>query len=155
MRLREENILLAHGVIEIPATKAKTKRRRVVRICPNLRAWLDLGGVLIPTGEQTIRRVIFQSGVKWSHNVTRHTWESYSVAKHENRAKVAKEAGHTESVQIANYDAVALPAEAEKFFNIVPEPSPRQIALKRWGGLRRSLKFQPPSSVPKEQPKGV
>jgi integrase len=137
LRLREENILLAHGVIEIPATKSKTKRRRIVRITPNLRAWLDLGGVLIPTGDATIRRVIFQSGVKWAHNVTRHTWESYSVAHTENRAKVAKEAGHSESVQIANYDAVALPADAAAFFKIVPEPVPRQIDLKKWGGLRR------------------
>jgi integrase len=140
-RLREENILLAHGIIEIPALKSKTKRRRIVKICPNLRAWLDLGGVLIPTGEMTVRRVIFQSGVKWAHNVTRHTWESYSVALHENRAKVAKEAGHSEAVQIANYDAVALPADAAAFFEIRPEPLPRDLKLKRWGGLRRAARL--------------
>jgi integrase len=139
-RLREENILLDHGVIEIPAVKSKTKRRRIVRISDNLRAWLALGGVLIPTGDATIRRVIHQSGVAWSHNVTRHTWESYSVAKHENRAKVAKEAGHSTEVQTAHYDAVALPAEAEKFFAIVPAQELREQVkhwgAKAWGGKR-------------------
>ncbi len=137
LRLREENILAEHGVIEIPAAKSKTRRRRIVKITPNLRAWLDLGGALIPTGDKTIRRVIFQSGVAWSQNATRKSWESYSVAKAGNQAMVAKEAGHSKAIQEGHYDAVALPRVAREYFNIFPEAKPRAIVVKQWGGVRR------------------
>lgn len=45
-RLAEEDIRLSQGVIEIKAAKAKTRRRRLVTIQPNLAAWLEQGGRL-------------------------------------------------------------------------------------------------------------
>jgi integrase len=45
-RLVESEIKLDRGFIEVTAQKAKTRRRRIVEIQPNLRLWLALGGVV-------------------------------------------------------------------------------------------------------------
>jgi integrase len=120
-RLREENIMLDRGMIEVPAAKAKTRRRRLITIQPNLKAWLALGGELRPMSDyRTIRPVIRASEVDWHHNVTRHSFVSYHLAKFQNAAKTALEAGHTEQMIFSNYREIITPDQAEEFWSIVP-----------------------------------
>lgn len=120
-RLREENILLDRGVIEVPAAKAKTRRRRLVDIQPNLRAWLELGGELRPMSDyRTIRPVIKASKVGWHHNVTRHSFVSYHLAQFQNAAKTALQAGHTEEMTFRHYRELVAPAAAAEFWAIKP-----------------------------------
>jgi integrase len=120
-RLREENILLDRGVIEVPAVKAKTRSRRLVPITPNLRAWLALGGELRPLGEMTLRAMIQASGVDWPHNCTRHSFISYHVAAHEKPNRTAMQAGTSEALIFSNYRAVVTAEAAKEFFAIVPK----------------------------------
>lgn len=121
-RLREENILLDRGVIEIPAAKAKTRRRRLVEIQPNLRAWLALGGELRAMSDyRTIRPVLQASKVSWHHNVTRHSFVSYHLAQFQNAGKTALQAGHTEQMIFQHYRELVAPDQAKEFWEIFPK----------------------------------
>ena len=119
-RLRETDIKLDQGLIEVPAIKSKTRARRLVRIEPNLRAWLALGGELRPLGPMTVRKVIKLSGVPWPHNVARHSFVSYHLAHFGNAGKTALEAGHSEQMLFAHYRALVTPRSAAEFWRIVP-----------------------------------
>jgi len=119
-RLTEENLLLDRGVLEVPAKKAKTRRRRLVTIQPALKAWLDLGGELRPISPMTVRAVIKASKVEWHHNVTRHSFVSYHLAQFQNAAKTALEAGHTEQMLFSNYREIVTPSVAAEFWAITP-----------------------------------
>lgn len=120
-RLREENILLEQGFIEVPAGKSKTRSRRLVPITPALRAWLALGGTLRAIRPDTIRAAIKASGVDWPHNVTRHSFCSYHLAMWGDAKKTALEAGHSEDILFRHYRALVTDQEAKKFWGIVPE----------------------------------
>ena len=119
-RIRESDLKLDQGLLEVPASKSKTRARRLVTIQPNLRAWLDLGGELRAVGDMTIRRVIKLSGVEWVHNATRHSYVSYHLAQFEKPGKTALEAGHTEEVLFKHYRALVTPHAAAEYWAIVP-----------------------------------
>ena len=119
-RLRETDLKLDQGLIEVPAVKSKTRARRLVTIQPNLRAWLDLGGELHPFSDHTLRDVIRLSGVLWCHNVPRHSFVSYHLAQFQNAGKTALEAGHSEQMTFSHYRALVTPQAAAEYWAIVP-----------------------------------
>lgn len=123
-RLDETHLRHDAGLVEIPAAKSKTRRRRLITIQPNLAAWLTLGGTLRPIGAMTVRAVLAKalkaSGVKWKDNVTRHSFVSYHLAQFQNAGKTALEAGHTEQMTFSNYREIVTPAEAKEFWEIRP-----------------------------------
>ena len=107
--LREIHLKLDQGLIEVPAANAKTRRRRLITIQPNLRAWPDLGGELRPLGVMTVRKVIKLSTVEWPSNVTRHSFVSYHLALSNSPGKMALEAGHSEQMLFTHYRALVMP----------------------------------------------
>ena len=119
--LREIHLKLDQGLIEVPAANAKTRRRRLITIQPNLRAWLDLGGELRPLGVMTVRKVVRLSKVAWPSNVTRHSFVSYHLAHFKSAAGTALEAGHTEQMLFAHYRALVTPDAAKEFWAITPK----------------------------------
>lgn len=127
-RLSESDIREGH--IEVTAAKAKTRRRRLVEIQPNLRAWLALGGA-VPVGRTSglALKVARRGGVAWPANVTRHSFCSYHLAKFSSAARTAMEAGHTETMLFKHYREVVTRDAAEAFFNIVPEAVSPQFEL--------------------------
>ena len=120
MRLREENLRISEGLIEVPAAKSKTRRRRLVTIQPALAAWLAEGGVLRGMREARIRDVAKRSGVRWSQNVTRHSFVSYHLAGFRNAGETAMEAGHSEAMLYQHYRALVTPAAAAEFWALRP-----------------------------------
>lgn len=120
-RLRESDLKLDHGLIEVPALKAKTRSRRLVTIQPNLRAWLDLGGELRPMSPYTVYKLKLLSKVPWAHNVARHSFISYHVAQFKKVHETALEAGTSEQLVFSNYRALVTPAAAALFWGIYPE----------------------------------
>lgn len=122
MALREEDVRIAEGILVVPAAKAKTRRRRVVRICPALSAWLALGGQLRGIRPDTVRQVMRLAGVKCPPNVSRHSWCSYHLALHESAAKTALEAGHAESMLFGHYRALVSQEAAARYFASRPTP---------------------------------
>jgi hypothetical protein len=130
LRSSEVNLLEEQEIgelyIEVTAAKAKTRKRRLVSVQPNLSAWLALGGEL-PIRDQSNRwrwftdALLEKTGVPWPKNVTRHTFVSYYLAKFQNAAKAALEAGHTEQMLFANYREITTREAAEQFWAIVPK----------------------------------
>lgn len=119
-RLTEDCIRLDAGVIEVTARNAKTRQRRLVEVEPNLRAWLALGGHL-PLGDAGNRTRLFikACGVAWPHNVTRHSFVSYAVAR-DGAKGTALRAGHSEDMLFRHYRALVTKADAESYFSILP-----------------------------------
>ena len=57
---------------------------------------------------------------KWPQDCLRHSFCSYYLAHHEDAAKTALQAGHTESVLFQHYRKMVRREDAEKFWNIFP-----------------------------------
>lgn len=107
--------------VTVPAAKAKTRQRRLVRVQPALRAWLDLGGVLpARTMEQETCALVASLGIPWPRNAARHSWCSYHLAAFGSAATTALEAGHSEAMLFAHYRALVTPAAAAAFWAIRP-----------------------------------
>jgi integrase len=118
--------------IEVTAATAKgarARRRRLVTIQPNLRAWLNLGGKLPVTGNKSnvwrdfTAAMTKETGVPWRHNATRHSFCSYHLAMHQNAGKTALESGHSEAMLFGNYRELVTPEEADEFYGIYPKPT--------------------------------
>lgn len=124
------------GHIEVAGSIAKTGRRRIVPIHPVLQAWIETipnrRGPVVPTfagGDVsraqslslTLRRAAKSGGFKVINNGLRHSFISYRVADLQNRPQTALEAGNSPEVIAQHYDKVATPAEARRFFSILPD----------------------------------
>lgn len=110
---------LAGGWVRVEAAKAKTRRRRLVRIEPVLAAWLRLPGEL-PVSDKRMRAALANVPAPWPPNVTRHTWVSYRLAATGSAAATALEAGHAEAVLFAHYRELATPEAAARFWQLYP-----------------------------------
>jgi integrase len=121
-RLTEDAINLNRGFIEVSASNAKTRQRRLVTIQPNLRAWLELGGTLPDQSHQKLIRdhLTKRHKIEWPQNVTRHSFVSYHLAEFQNAAKTALEAGHSEAMLFRHYREVVTPGQARDFWAITP-----------------------------------
>jgi integrase len=126
-RLDCSEIKLAKGYIEVPASKAKNKTRRLVPILPNLRAWLQIhlpkkGPVCaFKNLSNQYLKLAAKVGVKWRRNGLRHSYVSYRVADVANIPQVAMESGHTVKMLQTDYLEVVDKEAAVKWFSIYPE----------------------------------
>jgi integrase len=133
-RLDWQEVDLQSGLIEVTASKAKSARRRFVRIQPNLARWLrpyaQLKGPVIPPGY----RVLLQSarekaGIsEWPQNALRHGFASYHLAWFNDAAALALELGHTNSNMVfQHYRQVVKPRLAERYWKIAPVVTGKQV----------------------------
>jgi len=128
-RLSWQDINLRRGYVEVKAEKAKTAKRRIVRIQPNLAQWLasynGFGGAVVPVNArkklEAVRRASALS--RWSKNGLRHSFASYRLAATNDAAAVAAELGHSTSQMLySTYRELVLPEEAERYWKIAPVP---------------------------------
>ncbi len=126
-RLDWSEIDLARGHIEIKAAKAKSARRRIVPIQPNLAAWLRpyaglSGRVVLSDPRRKLGRVREEAGlVRWPNNGLRHSFASYRLAAIHDAPRVAAELGHTSPQMLySTYRELVLPEEAERYWKIAP-----------------------------------
>lgn len=126
---RMTDALIGEKYIEITrevAKGARARRRRLITVQPNLREWLKLGGEL-PAPPQNGRkmlefmRALAANGITWPHNVTRHSFCSYHLAKFGNISQLILESGHTEEMLFGHYREVRTPEAAAEYFAIVPK----------------------------------
>jgi len=114
--------------LEVPAFKSKTASRRHIEVRPNLLAWLapyrkHKGKIAPKMLRKRLERDREAAGLlaEWKPNCLRHSFASYHLACFKNAAALALEMGHTdEGLIFSNYRELVLPAEAKKFWNIVP-----------------------------------
>ena len=93
-------------------------------ISDNLRQWLlpHVGrGLIVPSAE-TYRKATNLSrrlGIDWPHNVLRHSFISYRIAKIKNANEVALEAGNSPDIIFRHYRELATEEQADAWFAIV------------------------------------
>jgi integrase len=126
-RLDWSEVDLARGHIEVKAAKAKSARRRIIPIQPNLAAWLrpytSPSGRVVPAGaRRKLDRVREEAGLaRWPQNGLRHSFASYRLAAIHDPPRVSTELGHTSPQMLySTYRELVLPEEAEKYWKISP-----------------------------------
>jgi integrase len=126
-RLDWSEVNLVRGHIDVKAAKAKSARRRIVPIMPNLAAWLrpysEMTGAVVPFAARgKLDRVRKAAGLaRWPKNGLRHSFASYRVAAIDDGPRVAAELGHTSPQMLySTYRELVLPEEAERYWKIAP-----------------------------------
>ena len=126
-RLNWNEVNLSRGFVEVKAEKAKSAKRRIVRIQPNLAKWLapygSITGAVVPENSRKKLDAVRKAAElqRWSRNGLRHSFASYRLAATNDAPRVAAELGHTSPQMLySTYREVVLPEEAERFWKIVP-----------------------------------
>lgn len=136
-RLEWQDIKLAEGHVEIAASKAKTAARRIVPIVPALAAWLGkvkFGHGKLFTSHRAAERLVLWAGKvigHWPQNALRHSFISYRVAESQNVNQTALEAGNSAAMIFANYRELVTPAQAAKWFSILPSEPANVVRMKK------------------------
>jgi integrase len=124
LKLRPEHVRLDTGVIHIEPEVSKVRMKRNVTIQANLAAWLqayplERFPIIVPALQKHRARIAKLFG--FSHDVMRHTFISFFIAKYRSMGEAALQAGNSESIIRRHYLDLKNLAEAEDFFNILPK----------------------------------
>jgi integrase len=134
--LRWENILWTKKKIDVPASVAKTGRRRFPPLLPAAIAFLSpyrqLTGPIAPakgSWHEEVERVAKASGIKWRPDALRHSFASYRLALVPDMAALALELGNSPAMIFTHYLDLKHRDEARKWFGIRPEKAPNVLSL--------------------------
>jgi integrase len=126
-------VALERGFIEVKGSKAKSARRRLVKIEPNLAQWLEpyagcLGGQIWPKGwrsyHEAAAKLCRELGLEWPENGLRHSYTSYSLMQHQSAEALSLALGHTSSRMIfEHYRELTTPEQAARYWAIRPRDS--------------------------------
>jgi integrase len=121
-------------LIEVTASKAKSARRRFVRIQPNLAKWLHpyarLSGNVTLMGYRVLLETAREAaGIhEWPQNALRHSFASYHLAQFNDAAALALELGHTNSnLVFQHYRQLVRPKQAERYWKIAPTAASKKV----------------------------
>lgn len=131
-KLRPEQVRLDTGVIHIEPEVSKVKMKRNVTIQPNLAAWLrayplERFPIIFPHLRKYRANIAEKFGL--SHDIMRHSFISFFVAKFRSMGEAALQAGNSEGIIRKHYLDLKNPAEAEQFFNILPSAGSGMITF--------------------------
>jgi integrase len=128
-RLDWKDIDLDEQTIRVEAKSSKTGSRRFVKILPNLHEWLapylrdHRSGPICPSNlRRHLQADRLAAGLtRWPSNGCRHSYGTYHLTHFKNAAVTAAEMGHmTTSMLYGHYHQRVKPADAERFWRIVP-----------------------------------
>lgn len=126
-RQRWSDINFETGFIRVSSAKGGTASKRLIKIRPNLRQWLDLCDKgksdkcgVYPRPEGALARLAKAAGVTWKRNALRHSYATYRVAETNDIATTSRESGNSVRIITRHYVALKTPAEAEEWFSIFP-----------------------------------
>jgi integrase len=135
-RLDWSDVHFDSELIEVTAAKAKTARRRFVKMQPNLREWLlpvrkHTGKVAPDNFRKAFDAARVAAGIaEWPDNALRHSFASYHLAHFKDAAALALEMGHTHSGMIfEHYRELVRPKDAERYWNIRPAAKENVVQL--------------------------
>ena len=133
-RLDWKEVDLQSGLIEVAAAKAKSARRRFVKIQPNLAKWLQpsaqLSGNVTPAGYRALLEAAREAAgvAQWPQNALRHGFASYHLARFNDAALLALELGHTNSnLVFQHYRQLVRPKQAERYWKIAPAVGGKKV----------------------------
>ena len=129
--LQWENIDFQHNEIDVPAAVSKTGRRRLVKLLPNLGAWLaryeGRTGLVLPVDVrsrfETTRAKLAKAGTltRWPNDVLRHSYASHHLAHFKDAPALALQMGHTDtSLIFSTYSKVVNEREGSAYWKILP-----------------------------------
>lgn len=123
-RLTWNEVMLDQELLSILPDRTKVKRARLVRLNPTVMAWLrlcDPHQPLIPVGFDRRFRT-FQRCLRfpWIPDGLRHTFATYHLSVHQNRAQLAEHMGNSVSVLGRHYVRPVRLVEAERFWRLLP-----------------------------------
>jgi len=130
-RLDWSEIDLESGHIEVKASKAKTRQRRLVTIGSNLLAWIKpfakKNESVTPSKNEDVfgenlKEIAEAAGIQeWPHNALRHSFGSYFFAKNKDENKTAAEMGNTPNIVFKHYRALVKEKDALEYWRIQPK----------------------------------
>jgi integrase len=129
LRLEWREIDLERKLIEVTASKAKSARRRLVKIEPNLARWLaphaGNTGKPWPKGwrsyHEATAKLCRELELEWRENGLRHSFASYHLAHFQNAEALALQMGHTSVRMIfEHYRELVAPQTAQRYSAIEP-----------------------------------
>ena len=136
LRLDWADVWRVPGHIEVTAGKSKTRSRRLVEIYPALAAWLESHRKLTTgklwagheiTFQQKFVTLAERASVPRKTNGLRHSFCSFHFAAHANENQTAQQAGNSPAMIHAHYKGLATKADAEKWFNVLPPKSSKNV----------------------------
>lgn len=137
--------------IEVKAHKAKTRRRRLVSVSPQLRRWLDCAravGAQLPAANYAgkLTRILEKAGLRdnWPQNALRHAFASYHLAKHRNENETASLMGSSPQMVFQHYREMVRPGEADEFFALLPPVDSKTRADSIRASRRAKVRRPPP-----------
>jgi len=122
--------------IEVTSAKAKTRQRRLVEVCPALRAWLKpfrqhKTGKLWPENDNIFQKDFLnfceRAGVTRKGNGLRHAFCTFHFAMHSNENLTAAQAGNSPGMVHSHYKGLATRKEAQAWFAVKPAKSQDNI----------------------------
>ena len=127
-RLTWEQVHLDDKFIEVPARISKTRRRRIVAVSENMAEWLgrasrpDAGQLTPPNFGKRFRALRKLAKVTaWPHDVLRHCFASYHLAKHGSADQTATQLGHDDTQMLfQHYRELVRPRDALAFWELRP-----------------------------------
>ena len=151
-KLNWDEVDLESGYIEIKASNAKTSRRRLVEIQPNLQSWLfaqgNRSGKVKPPNLRRLLNAAWQElGIgRARKNDFRHSFASYHYAMFNDPKRTAMELGHSDTAMLyQHYRELVTKDKSEAYWSIRSEvafpqlkeclPDPQNLVL----DLRREL----------------
>jgi integrase len=127
LKLDWHDVDFESNLIEVTAKNSKTARRRLVKILPNLDAWIrplgkKTGGIAVSNLRKLIEKARKDAGISvWPSNALRHSYASYHLAHFNDAAALALQMGHTSTSMIfEHYREVVKPKEAFLYWEIKP-----------------------------------
>ena len=113
------------GTITVPASIAKTGRKRKIVMSENLLAWLapyrlKSGPIFNIDPRNRTAKVVKASGVKWKRNALRHSFGSYRMEQCKNEGQVALEMGNSPKIVKDHYFEIVDEREAREYWSIKP-----------------------------------
>jgi integrase/recombinase XerD len=130
LQMTWDQVDLESEIITVTPSQAKTRRRRIVRITPNLVLWLkrakETTGLIVPfqgndfwEGREAVREA---AGLKeWPRNVLRHSFGSYYLAKHNDEGLTATQMGNSPGIIVRNYREMVKPKDAVRYWQLAPK----------------------------------
>ena len=123
-RLDWSEVKLDRGLIDLPFTKSKNRRRKLIEIAANLRSWLasfvQERGFVIPrvNVQRALQNTAKAAGIApWPQNALRHSFCSYAVAL-KGFEWTAAQADHSVAMLRRHYWEVVDRETAERYFAI-------------------------------------
>jgi len=120
--------------IRVTAQAAKLRQQRWVTLLPTLAKWWTAypptGPITGPNVRRELDRLIDAAGIRpWPQNALRHSFATYHLAWTQDAAKTAHELGHASSDMLfRHYRGLATQEQARRYFEILPENTPKEKA---------------------------